>query len=67
MVIAERKAWYTNVQKQPVTWKKYIVDWLKDSSKSRGIMTMPSLLKTNFMPTALPFNVIYGKLKKEKM
>ena len=67
LVIAERKGWYANVQQQPVTGKKYILDWLKESSKSRGIMTMSDLLKTNFMPTALPFQVIYGKWKKEKM
>ena len=67
MVIAETKAGYTNVQQQPVTRKKYILDWLKESSKNRGIMTMPNLLKTSFMPTALPSQVAYGKLKKEKM
>ena len=67
MVIAERKAWYTNVQQQPVTRKKYILDWLKESSKNRGNMTMSNLLKTSFMPTALPSQVAYGKLKKEKM
>ena len=67
MVIAEKKAWYTNVQQQPVTRKKYILDWLKEISKNRGIMTMSNLLKTNFMPTVLPSQVTYEKWKKEKM
>ena len=64
MVIAERKAWYTNVQQQPVTRIKFVLDWL--SSKNRGFMTMSNLLKTSFMPTVLPSQVIYGKWKKEK-
>ena len=67
MVIAEKKEWYTNVQQQPVTRKKYILDWLKESSKNRIIMTMSNLLKTNFMPTVLPSQVTYEKWKKEKM
>ena len=65
MGIAESKAWYANVQ-QPVTRKKYILDWLKESSKNRGIMTMSNLLKMNFMPTVLPSQVTYGKFKKKK-
>ena len=67
MVIAERKVWYTNVQQQPVIRKKYILDWLKESSKRRGMMTMSNLLKTNLMPTVLPSEVMYGKWKKKKM
>ena len=39
---------------------------MKKSSKNRGIMTMSNLLKTNSMPTVLPFQVTYGKWKKEK-
>ena len=30
-------------------------------------MTMSNLLKTNSIPTALPFQGMYGKRKKEKM
>ena len=30
-------------------------------------MTISNLLKTNFMPTLLPFQVMYGKSKKENM
>ena len=65
MVIAESKAWYTNVQQQPVTGKMYILDWLKEISKNRGIMTMSNLLKTNFMPTELSSQVMYGKWKEK--
>ena len=66
MVIAERKVWYTNVQQQPVTQKKYTLDWLKETLKNRGIMAMSNLLKTNFMVTVLPCQVIHGKWKKRK-
>ena len=34
---------------------------MKKSSKNRGIMTMSNLLKTNSVPTVLPFQVTYGK------
>ena len=34
---------------------------LPESSKNRGIMTMSNLLKANFMPTVLPFQVMYVK------
>ena len=67
VLISEGKAWYANIQEQPVAREKYILDWLKESSKKKGIMTMSNLLKTNSMPTVLPFSVTYGKWKKEKM
>ena len=66
MVIAERKVWHASVQQQPVTWKKYILGWLKESLKNRSVMTMSKLLKTNFMAAVLPFQVIYRKWKKKK-
>ena len=66
MVIAERKVWYANVQQQPLTRKKYILGWLKEYLKNRGIMSMSNFLKTNLVATVLPFQVIYGKWKKEK-
>ena len=53
-----------NVQQQPVTRIKFVLDWL--SSKNRGFMTMSNLLKTSFMPTVVPSEVIYGKWKKKK-
>ena len=30
-------------------------------------MTISNVLETNFMPTVLPFQVMYGTRKKEKM
>ena len=47
--------------------KKYILDWLKESSKNRDIMNLSNLLKTNFMLTILRSQVTYGKWKKAKM
>ena len=41
--------------------KKHILDGLKENLKNRGIMTMSNLLKTNFIPTVLLFQVIYGE------
>ena len=63
MVITERKAWYTNAQQQEsISW----IDW-KRIQKTYCIMTMSNLLKTNFMSTVLPSQVVYGKWKKEKI
>ena len=67
MVIPEKEVLYTNVEQQPVTRKKYIMAWLKESLKNKGIMTMPNLLETKFMLTVLFFLVMYGKWKIEEM
>ena len=67
MVTAEKKVWYTNVQQQPVTRKKCIVDWLKNSLKNDHYDHAKSLkFVFNFMLTVLPFQVMYGKWKQEK-
>ena len=67
MVIAERKVSYINVQQQPVTRKKYILDLLRESLKSKSTMTISNLFKTNFMRTVLLFRVMYGNWKIEKI
>ena len=40
--------------------KKVYLGLTEGEFKKRGIMTMSNLLKTNFMPTVLPFQVMYG-------
>ena len=41
--------------------KKVYLGLTEGEFKNRGIMTMSNLLKSNFMPTVLPFQVMYGK------
>ena len=45
--------------------KKYILDWLRQSLRSKGIVVMSNLFKTSFMPTALLFLIMHAQLKIE--
>ena len=46
--------------------EKVCLGLTKAELKNRGIITMSNLLKTNFMPTVLPSQVVYVKSKKGK-
>ena len=60
MVIAERKAWYTNVQQQPVFWLTE-----RELKKKRGTTTL-SNLKSEFYASSTILSSYVWEMKKRK-